>query len=31
MPNLIPPVRTTKDGIAYRARIMATTRPSSKL
>jgi dihydroorotase len=29
MPNLIPPVRTTADGIAYRARVMAALPRSS--
>ncbi len=29
MPNLIPPVTTTKDGIAYRERAMAALPPSS--
>jgi dihydroorotase len=30
MPNLIPPVRTTADGIAYRTRVMAALPPGSK-
>ena len=30
MPNLIPPVRTTADGIAYRARVMAALPPGAK-
>ena len=30
MPNLIPPVRTTADGKAYRERVMAALPPGSK-
>jgi dihydroorotase len=29
MPNLVPPVRTTQDAIAYRARVIATLPPGS--
>jgi dihydroorotase len=29
MPNLVPPVRTTADGIAYRERAMAALPPGS--
>src|ERR1700722_1151481 len=29
MPNLIPPVTTTKDAIAYRERALAARRPAS--
>ncbi len=30
MPNLVPPVRTTADGLAYRERVMAALPPGSK-
>jgi dihydroorotase len=30
MPNLVPPVRTTADGAAYRERVMAALPPGSK-
>src|SRR5437660_2967059 len=30
MPNLVPPVRTTADAVAYRARVMAALPPGSK-
>jgi dihydroorotase len=30
MPNLIPPVATTKDAIAYRERVLAALPPGSK-
>src|SRR6266849_6529513 len=30
MPNLVPPVTTTKDAIAYRARVLAALPPASK-
>jgi dihydroorotase len=30
MPNLVPPVRTTADGKAYRERVMAALPPGSK-
>jgi len=30
MPNLIPPVRTTVDGVAYRGRVIAALPPGSK-
>jgi dihydroorotase len=30
MPNLVPPVRTTADGMAYRERVMAALPPGSK-
>jgi dihydroorotase len=30
MPNLVPPVRTTADGVAYRERVMAALPPGSK-
>src|ERR1700733_11562167 len=30
MPNLVPPVRTTADGAAYRDRVMAAVPPGSK-
>ncbi len=29
MPNLLPPVRTTADGVAYRARVLAALPPGS--
>src|SRR2546422_11295709 len=29
MPNLVPPVRTTADAVAYRARVMAALPPGS--
>src|SRR3989475_3168414 len=30
MPNLVPPVRTSADAIAYRARVMAALPPGSR-
>src|SRR3974390_464171 len=30
MPNLIPPVTTTKDAVAYRARVLAALPPGAK-
>jgi len=30
MPNLVPPVRTTADGVAYRERVLAALPPGSK-
>jgi dihydroorotase len=30
MPNLVPPVRTTADAVAYRARVMAALPPESR-